>query len=147
MQITTTRFGNIDIDDSKIYHFPEGIIGFSEKKNFTVLDHRENSPFKWLQSVDDGALAFIIIDPYLFMQKYDPHPMKADLEAIQLQAIEGAQIYTIVVVPQDPQKMSANLLGPLIINTQARIGKQVILSNDAYTTCHYIVDELMKIVN
>ena len=47
-------------------------------------------------------------------------------------------VYSIVVVPKDVKKMTANLLGPIIINVKERLGKQVILDDPRYTTKHYI---------
>ena len=63
MQIETTRFGTIDVAEEQLFHFPMGLLGFSSQKRYVVLDHAPDSPLKWLQSVDDGSLAFIITDP------------------------------------------------------------------------------------
>ena len=143
MQIQTTRFGKVSVNQEDIVIFPEGLIGFCGKTRFVILDHKQGSPFKWLQSVEEPELAFIVIQPPVFRPDYAPVLLKTDLESLGLRQVQDeALVYAIVVVPEDPAKMYANLLGPLVINKKARIGKQVILSSDTYSTCHYIVDEM-----
>ena len=142
VQLKTSRFGEVSIASETILHFPEGLIGFYDNTRYVILDHKPGRPFKWLQSVDDPDLAFIIVDPAQFKPDYNPVLMKSDLDSLQLSSQEDASFYAIVVVPEDPKKMYANLLGPLVINRKARIGKQLILATDKYTTCHYIVEEM-----
>ena len=60
MQIETTRFGLLPIDENQVITFPEGLPGFESHRRFTLVQHPGSdgrSPFQWLQSVDDGALA------------------------------------------------------------------------------------------
>ena len=144
MVLDTSRFGRIEVDDEKIIRFPEGLIGFQDKKCFLILPHRPGSPFRWLQSVDDGNLAFIIIKPEAFVPDYRPALSREERTFFRFDSEEEAVVYAIVVVPSDPRKMSANLLGPLIINPKLKIGKQVVLSSREYSTCHYIVEEILK---
>ena len=63
MKIETSRFGTVEITEEQIFTFPMGLLGFAKYKQFVVIDHTEESPFKWLQSVEEGSLAFIITDP------------------------------------------------------------------------------------
>jgi len=144
MKIKTSRFGRIEINEKDIITFSEGLIGFELMKRFTIMESKPGSPFKWLQSLDDGELAFIIIDPRVFMRGYAPCFLRSDLDTLQLSAPQDAVMYVTVVVPQDPKKMSANLLGPLVINPANARGKQVVLSESKYTTSHYIVEEMSK---
>jgi flagellar assembly factor FliW len=144
MKIKTSRFGKLDLEDKDVITFPEGLIGFEEKKLFTIVENKPGSPFKWLQSLDDGELAFIIIDPKVFMPAYAPCFLRSDLEALQLQVPQDAVMYAMVVVPKNPQKMSANLLGPVVINPGNSRAKQIVLSESKYTTCHYIVEEMAR---
>jgi flagellar assembly factor FliW len=144
MKIKTSRFGQIEVKNKEIITFPEGLIGFEQMKRFTIVENKPGSPFKWLQSLDDGELAFIIIDPKVFMPGYAPCFLRSDLEALQLTAPQDALMYVTVVVPKNPQKMSANLLGPLVVNPVNALAKQIVLSEGQYTTSHYIVEEMSK---
>jgi len=145
MKVKTSRFGELDVNEEEILVFSEGLIGFAEKKRFVLREHRPDSPFKWLQSLDDGDLAFIVIKTGDFMTDYQPTFPRSDLEALGLDSVDEAELYVTVVVPEDPGKMSANLLGPIVINTDSRKARQLIASGDKYTTCHYILDELKRV--
>jgi flagellar assembly factor FliW len=144
ISLKTSRFGEIEVNDKSVIAFPEGLIGFEQMKRFTIIENKPGSPFKWLQSMDAGELAFIIMDPKVFMPAYAPCFLRSDLDALQLSSPQDAVMYVTVVVPQNPQKMSANLLGPLVINPVNALAKQVVLSEGQYTTSHYIVEEMSK---
>ena len=70
MVIKTTRFGEIEIDESRIIHFAEGLVGFPEDKKYVVMEHKPGSPFMWLQSLSSPNLAFVIMNPFLFYPDY-----------------------------------------------------------------------------
>jgi flagellar assembly factor FliW len=131
--IKTARFGDIQVDDSRIITFIAPILGFEGLLKFILLDHGEDSPFKWLQSTDNGDLAFVVTNPKLFGIDYEfilPQEVEDQLE---VKAAEDLIVLTIVNVPQeDPAKMTANLLGPLVVHQETRKAMQVVL-NDTVT--------------
>ena len=60
MQIETTRFGALDIEERKVIQFPDGLPGFEDRRLFTLVPHHtadggKGSPFVWLQSLEDGG--------------------------------------------------------------------------------------------
>ena len=65
LKVKTTRFGDIEVKEDDVVKLPAGLIGFPELKRYVLLDHDKDSPFKWLQSLDDGAIAFVLINPLL----------------------------------------------------------------------------------
>ena len=71
MKVNTTRFGTLTLEEEKIIDMPSGMLGFPDKRRFVILNHREDSPFFWYQSVDDPDLAFVITSPFLFHPEYD----------------------------------------------------------------------------
>lgn len=144
MKIKTTRFGELEIDESTIITFPEGIIGFEKSKQFVILTKKNNAPLRWLQSVEDPRLAFIIINPYLFKQDYKPIVDKNDLQCIELKHIDDAEVLTIVVVPENPRDMVANLMAPILINPKNCKAKQVIINDTDYPTRYRILDSYDK---
>jgi len=145
LQITTKHFGDIDIDEEKIINFPQGIIAFEKMKKFIIIDNPDKEvPFSWLQSIDNRDLAFVIINPFVFKQDYEIDIPENVLEELEIDDRETIAIFSIVVVPQDLNKMTANLLAPIIINTKNYMGKQIILNDKRYTTKHLIIDELKK---
>ncbi len=140
MNLSTSRFGTIDVQEEQIIHVPSGMIGFPDSQRFTLLEHKKGSPFMWLQSVDDGALAFVLMDPLLFKPDYQIKIEAEDREVLKLTDASNG-ILTLVVVnisPREPFEVTANLLGPLIINMQKRLGRQIALSNPQYSHRHPI---------
>lgn len=141
MKIRTTRFGEIDISDDKVLDFPEGIIGFHSLKRFVLLG-KQSKLVMWLQAVDNPKVAFIVVNPFLFEPEYNPKLAQEDMDYLKVKDSSDLHILAIVVVPEDPQKMTANLLGPIVINTNEKIGKQVILLEGNYSVKHHIVKKL-----
>ncbi|MBW2245649.1 MAG: flagellar assembly protein FliW [Deltaproteobacteria bacterium] len=135
MKIKTTRFGTISIEKEKTIDMPFGMLGFPDQKKFVILQHRENSPFFWYQSVDDPALAFVITSPLLFKPDY-----QIDLEdALKVMSwngdgkTHGVEIYIVVNIPKGlPQKMTGNFIGPILINNKVRQAVQIVISNSPY---------------
>lgn len=143
--IKTRPFGEISVDDRQIIFFPEGIPGFDYIKVFALLDSGdEQSPFKWLQARDEESIAFIIIRPSDFIVDYVPDIPQGDIEFVGAASPDELLVFSIVTIPEDPSKMTANLQGPIIINPKKRLGRQAISMNDRYFVRHLILDEMRK---
>lgn len=146
MKITTKNFGEIEIQEENIITFKDGIPAFEDNKKFAIIDNPgDDIPFKWLQSLDDSNLAFIIVNPFIFRPDYEFDIPKPVLEKLQIEAKEDISVYSIVVIPADMTKMTANLSGPIIINIKTNLGKQIILEDNRYTTKHHILEELQNL--
>ena len=146
-KVKTTRFGEIEVDEKETIELPHGLIGFPELKRFILLDHDKNSPFKWLQSLEDSGIAFVLINPLLFKPDYSIEVTQAEVSDLSLDKEEDAVICTIITMPSNPKNMTANLKAPLIFNLKNRTGKQVILNTSDYTTRHNILEEMEKYKN
>ncbi len=144
MKVMTTRFGEVEVNESDIITLPEGLVGFPELNRYILLDHDKDSPFKWLQSIDDGAMAFVVISPLTFRPNYTVEVAEEEIDELKVESVADAVISVIVTIPGDPKKMTANLKAPLIFNLKNRLGKQVILKDIQYKTKHFIMDEIKK---
>lgn len=144
IKTNTTRFGEIEVNESDVIQLPAGLIGFPEYKRYVLLDHDKESPFKWLQSLDEGAIAFVVIDPRLFRPDYTVEVTQAEVTDLSLESEDDAIVSVIITMPSNPQNMTANLKAPLIFNLRNRKGKQIILNNPAYTTRHNVMEEMRK---
>jgi flagellar assembly factor FliW len=143
--VETTRFGAIKVQEDLTVTLPDGLIGFEECRRYIILNHGENSPFRWLQSLDDGAVAFPVMDPWQFRPDYAPTLCEADAKELALDEEAPKLVFTIVTIPRDnPRAMTANLVGPVVVNPISRIGKQVVVTDEHYTTRHNIMDELQR---
>ncbi len=146
MELNTTRFGTIQIEEQDIVTFPEGLVGLSHLRRFVVIRHGEDTPFRWLQSVEDGGFALLMMDPWYFRSDYEVVLSDEDLE--RLHYSEDAVLITYVTVtipPGKPQAMTANLLAPLVINATAGCGRQVILDDARYHTQHPVLQEIWRL--
>jgi flagellar assembly factor FliW len=127
------KLGEISYEDSEVITFPEGLLGFPEKQRFIVVDHRTDSPFKWLQCVDDPSLAFLIINPVVVKPDYHIEIGREDLALLENADPPEIAIWTFVSFPlNQPEQSSTNLLGPLAINHKTRLGKQLVLDPGRY---------------
>ncbi len=145
MLLKTRHFGDITIDKDNIITFNDGIPSFENVKKYVVLDNPNNeSPFKWLQSVDEPDLAFAIINPFLIKADYDIDLDDDAINALDIEKEEEVLIYSIVVVPEDVSRISMNLKAPVVINSRSKKAMQVVLDTDKYSVRHYILEELRK---
>ena len=136
LKVDTTRFGPITVDKQKIITMPLGMLGFPDEKRYAIVQHKENSPFFWYQSVDDPALAFVITSPFFFMPDYSVplddaiNQMSWDDERIE----EKVELYVVVNIPNgSPNKMTANLIGPILINTDTFQALQMVVTDSPYS--------------
>ncbi len=138
VQIETSRFGALTVDEQEILSLPEGLIGFPGLTRFVLLRHKEGSPFFWLQSLEDGDLAFVLLDPLLLKPEYALKLHPEDTALLGLETPDNSvQAWAVVNIGrQAPPEITANLLAPLVINTRTRLGKQVVLFDSPYAIRH-----------
>ncbi len=145
LKIQTRPFGEVEIDERQIIDFPDGIPGFDYVKKFVLLDTGDDkSPLKWLQALEEPELAFVIVRPVDFMREYELAVSFGDIEAVGAEGAENLLVFAIVTIPTNPSEMTANLQGPVIINPDKRLGRQVISLSDRYNVRHRILDEMKK---
>lgn len=131
MKSLSTRFGSFEVRDESILTFPSGLLGFPEQQRYVILDHDTEAPFKWLQSVEEPSLAFVILDPAMVHPGYQIDVPADALAEIGAGEREDLALVVILTIPSDdPGRITANLRGPLVISHQTKLGKQLVLSED-----------------
>lgn len=132
MKYTSSRFGTLDLADTSVLTFPSGVLGFPESRRYVMLEHDTAAPFKWLQSLDEPALAFVIIDPELFLgEDYRIEVPAEAMVEVQGRDTDDLSIAVILTIPSgDPGGVTANLRGPLLMNSRTRLCKQLVLSEE-----------------
>ncbi|MFI5360044.1 MAG: flagellar assembly protein FliW [Halanaerobiales bacterium] len=138
MIVETINFGKIEVPESKIIYLTEPILGFEEYQRYTIIRGLEDEPFYWLQSLDEGELAFIMINPFQFFQDYSFNLPERVKEKLAVKEDSDLLINTIVVIDQETGDIRTNLKAPVIINGDNNKGAQVILEED-YPTRFYLV--------
>jgi flagellar assembly factor FliW len=132
VNIITTRFGEIDVDESKIIDMRAGVIGFEHLKKFVLHIQDEKNPFWWFQSLDEAAIAFVVINPFIVKADYAPVIDDNDTKLLEIESADDVVLLTIVTIRQNPFSVSVNLRAPIVVNAKKKIAKQVILENAAY---------------
>jgi len=133
MKLNTTRFGEIEVNDDAVFNFLVPMIGYEEEDKYVIIDHGEDSPFKWLQSVNTPELAFVLTSAAHFAFEYIIDVPDYAVETLKISSIEDVCVLNVAAIPNsNPRGTRVNLLAPIIINTVEKIAGQVILSGCGY---------------
>jgi flagellar assembly factor FliW len=142
MKIRTTRFGEINVDENNLIYFANGLIGFENLRQFCTLNREHNNYFWWLQSVENGDIAFLITEPHNLTPNYDPTLTREDLRTIQADDVNELEFGVILTVPDDPRETTANLLAPIAFNMSKNVASQIVLKDQSYPFRHPIVQPI-----
>jgi flagellar assembly factor FliW len=132
MEIETTRFGTLSVDDSRIINVPKGLLGFPQHTRYALIQTGEENYFFWLQSVDEPGLAFVVTDPGIFFKDYDV-PLREETTT-DLQIEDAASLQFFVICNKVDNWLTGNLLGPIVVNAANRNAEQVVLTEKKWTT-------------
>ncbi|MGK5094899.1 flagellar assembly protein FliW [Deltaproteobacteria bacterium TL4] len=146
MIIKTTRFGDVEINESEIITMPAGLLGFSSERLFVLIDDEVGSPFKWLQSVEKPTLAFVTIDPLVAVSNYSLALSSEHLKKLESSMIEELTVRVIVTMTRDLKDVTINLQGPLIINPYKKLGLQLVISDGVYSTRHPLFGDKLQVM-
>lgn len=133
MKAATRLFGKIEIDESKIITFEDGIIGFPDMKKFTLIfdEEKEGRPsISWLQSMDEPEIAFPVMDPLFVCETYNPSVEEELLKNLGTIKEDNLYVLVTVTVPQNIKELAVNLKAPIVINTDTRKASQIIVEDD-----------------
>ena len=132
MEIESTRFGRLTVDDERVITFPKGLLGFPSHTRFALIQTGEENYFFWLQSIDEPGLAFVVTDPSIFFKDYEVPIREETMADISLNNIDFAQVF--VICNKVDEWLTGNLLGPIVVNAQNRQAQQVVLTEKKWTT-------------
>ena len=132
MMINTSRFGEMEVDDSRVITFEKGLLGFPKYRHYVLIEAGQDSYFWWLQSIELPELAFVVTDPSLFVPTYRVPLREEQMKDMGMDSVEDAQVF--VIVNKRDNVLTGNLQGPLVINVGSRNGEQLVLSDRRFTT-------------
>jgi flagellar assembly factor FliW len=145
MRVMTRHFGEIDLDESKVLCFENGIFGFEDYKEFTLLyddEDGEKPDISWLQSLNEPALAIPVVNPFVVKPDYNPEVDDELLKPLGNLVEENIVVLISITVPDNVEKISANLKAPFIINSDERKGAQIVVENQDYEVKYYFYEQL-----
>ena len=140
-----SRLASLPIHSENIFHFPEGLPAFDHIKEFIFICKPDTVPFLYMHALDPADITFVCIDPFLIYPNYKPRISEADVSFLHLDRADDVLLLSIVTVKADVCKTTANLQGPIAINMQASIGKQIVCENQNYPLRYQIWDTLNNI--
>ena len=130
--INSVRFGDVDCEESATLSFPTGLLGFEDETAFAVVNVDEDGVYSWLQSASDPSLAFLATSPHFFFADYSPEVNDADVAELDLR--DPSETLLLCLLTIDDDNITANLLGPIVVNTRTRVARQVVLADSEWST-------------
>ncbi len=128
----STRFGTIEVPEDRLITLPMGLPGFPEAQTFVLIDHKEGSPFRWLQALERPDLAFIVIDPLEFAPDFPLDLVRRSASFAGIDANEGLVVLVICTITSLDEEPTANFLSPIGIGRTSRRGAQVVLHESGF---------------
>ncbi len=133
IRVKTSRFGEVEVSAEAVITMVAPILGFPEARHYFLKRHSENSPLLWLQSLENPELAFVVIDPAYLLADYQPVVSPAILEELAIKNSSRLDVLVILTIPPGGAgEITANLMAPLVFNSESRIGAQVLLDSGRY---------------
>jgi len=128
MNINTTRFGSLTIDEGDVLTFVDGLIGMEACRRWVLLADAQNSALAWLQSLDRAEVALAVVSPRRFVPNYACRIARRDIQPLGLSDPNEAQVLTIISHAGDT--LALNLKAPLVIHLAERLGRQIVARDD-----------------
>ena len=136
-KVNTLRFGEIEVEEEKVVHFKNGIPAFEDEHEFLIIPYDEESPYYFMQSLKTPELAFLITTPFVFFPEYMIEIDDNTIKELDIKNQEDVMLYSLITIPNGSVRyMTANLLAPVVINTQNMQARQIVMEKTSYTTKH-----------
>lgn len=131
--VTLPRFGDCTYTEAEVVQFPWGLPGFATLRRFLVISVNEEQGYIWLQSLDDTSVALPLCDPWSLFDDYEaPLPLYAK-QSLEIERADSFCVMCVMVARPGADPTTVNLLAPIVINLQTRVGRQVMLENQQYS--------------
>ena len=136
-ELANTRFGTLEFSEDDVIRFVDGLIGFDQCQRFVIISTSQNQTFRWLQSLDEPSLAFLVVDPAQYVEGYAVEIGDEEAAQLGIGAETATLLLTTASIPnENPQGMTINLAGPIVINAEKRVGRQLVVDDESIPTRH-----------
>jgi flagellar assembly factor FliW len=132
LKVNTLRFGILELEERHLLSFPWGLPGLEDCHQFVLLEPHNTRPICWLQSIEYGEIALPCIEPWTLAPKYEVVLSTADSAALELVDSGDAAVLVILNLAKPPEDRTANLIAPVVINIERRIGRQILMEKSPY---------------
>ena len=142
IKINTEKFGELEINKETVFEFVAPIIGFNDLKKYTIVDYKPDSPFKWLQSMEDMSLAFPVTLCSFFGIDYQFDIPDEEAQMLDITSGDDVFVCNIANIPSsNPQGATINMLAPIVINIVNKKAMQLILKNTEFEVRKKLFEE------
>jgi flagellar assembly factor FliW len=134
VKVETTRFGELEIAAEDVLTFTNGIPGLVEYKKFVLLpaDSEAETPFFFLQSIENKGLSLFLVNPFQMFKDYDVELDEKTIESLKITNEADVLLFTIITVNNTLQDSTTNLKAPIVINVKEKLGTQMILDHKKF---------------
>jgi flagellar assembly factor FliW len=131
--VSSVLLGALTVTEDQLFTFGDGLLGFPTCREW-VLIQGAKAGTAWLQSVDHGALAFLLVDPFVMFEGYSAELSPAEVRRLEASDPSHLAVFAIVTLPASrSESATANLQGPVVVNVRDRRGAQVVLSEGPWS--------------
>ena len=116
-----------------VIHFEEGLIGFSDFKDFVLMENDGLAPFRLLQSVESPSVGFLVLEAATLVNNYHELVPAREWESLAVRGETNPLAFVIVVIGSTPEASTGNFQAPLLVNYETMVGKQVILTDSGFS--------------
>lgn len=131
MMIETKLLGEVEINESEIITFEQGLLGLPEYKSYILLSLDVDLPLALLQSTEEASIGFVVAFPYAFKKDFEFDLTEEDIQELNIASAEDVITYAIVTLKEAFEDSTINLLAPLVINTKTKTAKQIVLQDNS----------------
>ena|SRR5215470_13228399 len=141
MQIHTSELAVSASNPAVTLRFPTGLLGFPDVNEYVLLDMEPDLPFKCLQAAKGHDLAFVVMNPFMLIPDYQISLDEHDLRDLDVHDQKDLCCLAILTIPHyAPERTTANLQGPILVNTKNYWAKQLTLVQSPYHTRHSLLE-------
>ncbi len=146
--MNTSRFGMVEVAQSDVVEFADGLLGFENLKRFFIVDPADDTLILWLQSADAADVAFPILEPKIFKSDYKVRLSANELRVLKIDSASNKDtlVYCILTIPEEITSLTANLKAPIVINTASQLARQVVLQENEYSVKFAMYKELVAVM-
>lgn len=145
MKLQTTKFGEIEVDESLCFDMVLPILGYEDETKFVIVEHKSESKFRWLQSLQTPSLAFVMTMADCFGIDYSFELPDEPQSVLEINEAEDILTFNLVSIPADnPRASTINLLAPIIVNVKTHKGGQIVLTDPKLRVDYPLIEKVEK---
>jgi flagellar assembly factor FliW len=134
----TRFFGSVDYEPDSVFHFPSGIPGFEDQRDFVFLQVPQSEPLMFLQSLASRSLCFVLLpilvaDPHYRLNLTPEELFELGLPDDREPAIGEDILCAALICVAQGEVPTGNLMAPVVVNLKKNIGAQVIHGDSGYS--------------